>query len=177
MEKRGSLTKFNLFRAALRKPLRETLPLFPLFFAGLFVWEAVVMHGRNTGRILLLSACIAATLWLFLAAIVCCTAIDGLLLLRRQERSLGFTFEDEGLTEIKPNDKWYLACEGAKVLAVRRGFIRRAWKPYRVGNFLWELRIEDISGKRHILKAHLSDIEELVYWLNDDKGKTEHRPA
>lgn len=173
MEKRGCLTKFDLFRGAMCEPLRETLPLIPLFFAGLFVWEAVAMHDRNTGRLLLFNACFAVALWLLLAAIFCCSAIDGLLLLHRQEKSLGFTFGDEGLTEIKPNDKWYLSCEGAKVLAIRRGFISRAWKPHRVGNFLWKLRIEDINGKYHIVKAHLSDLEGLMDWLNDNKGKTE----
>ena len=86
MQKRGSLTKLDLFWAALRKPLRETLPLIPLFFAVLFVWEAVVVHDSNTGRLLLFSACFAAALWLFLAAIICCSAVDGLLLLRRQEK-------------------------------------------------------------------------------------------
>ncbi len=137
MQKRGSLTKFDLFRTALRRPLQETLPLIPLFFAVLFVWEAVVVHDRNTGRLLLFSACVATALWLFLAAILCCSAFGGLLLLRRQEKSLGFTFEEEGLTEIKTNDTWYLSCGCAKVLSIRRGFIRRAWKPQRIGNFLW----------------------------------------
>ena len=177
MKKRGSLTKFDLFRAAVRKPLRETLPLIPLFFAVLFVWEIVVMHDRNTGRLLLFSACFAVALWLFMVAILCFSTIDGLLLLHRQEKSFGFIFEDEGLTEIKPNDKWYLSCEGAKVLAIRRGFIRRAWIPQHVGNFLWKLRIENTNGKCHMVKAHLSDLEELIDWLNDDKGKTKHRPA
>ena len=171
MQKRGSLTKFDLFRTALRKPLRETLLLIPLFFAVLFVWEAVVVHDRNTGRLLLFSACVATALWLFLAAILCCSAAEGLRLLRRQEMSLEFTFEEEGLTEIKTNDTWYLSCEGAKVLAIRQGFIRKVWKPYRIGNFLWKMRIEDISGKRHVVKAHLSNIEELMDWLNDGKGK------
>ena len=177
MGKRRSLTRSDLFRAAIRKPLQETLPLIPLFFTVLFVWDIVVMHDRNTGRLLLFSVCLAVALWLLLAAILCCSAAGGLRLLRRQEKSLGFTFEDEGLTEIKPNDKWYLSCEGAKVLAIRRGFIRRAWKPQHVGNFLWKLRIEDTNGKCHIVKAHLSDLEGLIDWLNDDKGKTEHRPA
>ena len=177
MEKHGSLTKSDLLRTAPHKPLRETLPLFPLFFAGLFVWEAVVMHERNTGRLLLSSACFAAALWLFLAAIICCSAIDGLLLLRQQEKTIGFTFEEEGLTEIKTNDKWYLSCKGAKVLAIRRGFIRKAWNPQRIGSFLWEMRIEDINGKRHVVKAHLSDLEGLTDWLKDGKGKAENRPA
>jgi len=171
VEKGGSLTKFDLFRTALRKPLRETLPLFPLFFAALFVWEAVVKHDGNIGRHLLFSACFAAALWVFMAVIFCSLTFDGLLLLRRQEKILGFTFEEEGLTEIKTNDTWYLSCEGARVLAIRRGFIRKVWKPHRVGNFLWKLKIEDINGKRHIVKAHLSDIEELIDWLNDSKGK------
>ena len=109
--------------------------------------------------------------------VFCCLPFGGLLLLRRQEKILGFTFEEEGLTEIKTNEKWYLSCEGAKVLAIRGGFIRRAWKPQHVGNFLWKLRIEDTNGKCHIVKAHLSDLEGLIDWLNDDKGKTEHRPA
>ena len=38
---------------------------------------------------------------------------------------------------------------------------------------LWKLRIEDINGKCHIVKAHLSDLEGLIDWLNDGKGKTE----
>ena len=62
MKSRGSLTKSDLLRAALRKPLRETLPLIPLFFAVLFVWEAVVVHDRNTGGLLLFNACVAAAL-------------------------------------------------------------------------------------------------------------------
>ena len=171
MKSRGSLTKSDLLRAALHKPLQETMPLIPLFSARLFVWEAVVMHYGNTGRLLLFSAWFAAALWLFLAAVFCCSAAEGLRLLRWQEKSLGFTFEDEGLTEIETNDKWYLSCEGARVLAIRRGFIRKVWKPYRIGNFLWKMRIEDISGKRHVVKAHLSNIEELMDWLNDGKGK------
>lgn len=173
MKRNTTLTKYNLFHAAMREPLRETLPLIPFVFAGLFVWETVVMHDRNTGRLLLFSACFAVSLWVFIAVIFCCLAFDGLLLLHRQEKSLGFTFEDEGLTEIETNDKWYLCCEGARVLAIRRGFIRRAWKPHRVGNFLWKLRIEDINGKCHIVKAHLSDLEGLIDWLKDGKGKTE----
>ena len=136
----------------MREPLRETLALIPFFFVGLFIWEIVVMHDRNTGRLLLFSACFPAALWLFMAVIFCCLAFDGLLLLHRQEKSLGFTFEDEGLTEIETNDKW---------------------KPHRVGNFLWKLKIEDINGKYHIAKAHLSNLEGLIDWLNDDKGKTE----
>ena len=171
MKRNTALTKYDLFRAAMREPLRETLPLIPFFFAGLFVWEAVVMHYGNTGRLLLFSAWFAAALWLFLAAVFCCSAAEGLRLLRWQEKSLGFTFEDEGLIEIKPTDKWYLSCKSAKVLAIRRGFIRKAWKPQRIGNFLWELRIEDINGKHHVVKAHLSDLEELMDWLNDGKGK------
>ena len=177
MEKQGLLTKFDLFRAALHKLLRETLLLIPFFFAVLFIWEAVVMHDRNTGRLLLFSACVAAALWLFVAAIICCSTAGSLLLLRYQEKCLGFTFEEEGLTKIKPNDKWYLYCGGARVLAIRRGFIRRAWKPQRIGNYLWKMRIEDINGKCHSVKAHLSDIEKLMDWLNDGKGKTEHRSA
>ena len=173
MKRNTALTKYDLFRAAMREPLRETLPLIPFVFAGLFVWETVVMHDRNTDRLLLFSACFAVALWVFIAVIFCCLAFDGLLLLHRQEESLGFTFEDEGLTEIETNDKWYLCCEGARVLAIRRGFIRRAWKPHRVGNSLWKLRIEDINGKRHIVKAHLSDLEGLIDWLKDGKGKTE----
>ena len=173
MKRNTTLTKYNLFHAAMREPLRETLPLIPFVFAGLFVWETVVMHDRNTGRLLLFSACFAVALWVFMAAIFCCLAFDGLLLLYRQEMSLGFTFEDERLTEIETNDKWYLSCEGAKVLAIRRGYIRKVWKPHRVGNFLWKLRIEDINSKCHIVKAHLSDLEGLIDWLNDGKGKTE----
>ena len=173
MGKRRSLTRSDLFRAAIRKPLQETLPLIPLFFAGLFVWEAVAMHDRNTGRLLLFSVCLAVALWLLLAAILCCSAAGGLRLLRRREKSRGCTLADAGLTEFEPNDKWYLSCEGAKVLAIRRGFIRKVWKPHRVGNFLWKLRIEDINGKCHIVKAHLSDLEGLIDWLKDGKGKTE----
>ena len=75
------------------------------------------------------------------------------------------------MTEIKTNDTWYLSCGCAKVLSIRRGFIRKVWKPYRIGNFLWKMRIEDKSGKRHVVKAHLSNIEELMDWLNDGKGK------
>ena len=173
MKRNTALTKYDLFRAAMREPLRETLALIPFFFAGLFVWETVVMHDRNTGRLLLFSACSAVSLWVFIALIFCSLAFDGLLLLHRQEKSLGFTFEDEGLTEIETNDKWYLSSEGARVLAIRRGFIRKVWKPHRVGNFLWKLRIEDINGKRHRVKGHISDLEGLINWLNDDKGKTE----
>ena len=45
--------------------------------------------------------------------------------------------------------------------------------PQSIGYFLWKLRIEDINGKRHRVKGHISDLEGLINWLNDDKGKTE----
>ena len=45
--------------------------------------------------------------------------------------------------------------------------------PQSIGYFLWKLRTEDINDKRHIVKAHFSDSEGLMDWLNDGKGKTE----
>ena len=169
MKKPHTLTKYDLFRAALRKPLRDALPLLAVMFVFFFLAELLLYHVAP--KLILSGACFAAGYTLFYVVILCCSILPGLLLLRRQEKRLGFSFADEGLTKIQPNHKWYLFCDHAKILAFRRGFIRKVGTPSKYGYYMAQMMIEDLDGKCHTVRTpSMDEAEDLLRWL---KGETE----
>lgn len=168
--RRNTLTKNDLFRAAIREPLRDALPLGAVMFVLLLVLELLIYHGAPLSRLVLLSVSLAVGFTLLYVATLCCSVLPGLLLLRRQEKRLGFSFSEEGLTKIQPSNKWYLFSDHAKVLAFRRGFIRKVGTPSRNGKIVAWMMIEDLDGKHHTVRTpSMDEAEDLLRWLNREE--------
>ena len=175
MRRRRALTKTDLFRQAIRKPLLHTLgaalACSVLTFVSGSVTRAFDKSSLPVLQLLYISVFGSAILLLTCAASEALIAAFSLRMLRKQENACRFSFADEKLTWEAIPSEWYISCEFCRVIAVRRGYILQAGKPECEYNLLWKMKVKDITGSVYDLKGTAQQLKGLRQWLNTVKAQ------
>ncbi len=148
------------------KPLRR--PMLALW-AAYVLFFTICSLVRHTAPYTILMVNGFWTLFVLLLFLVLSLvgAIPGFLLLRRQERCLGFRFADEKIPLDRPDARWFISCD-FYLTAFRRGFLRKTGKIHRIGNRgLCKMAVLDFQGKRYVIRDDRETLSNRKRWHAD----------
>ena len=162
--KKKKLTKGRLFWRC-GKDLRSILLSVPAIALAGGVLCGLLYH-LGPRKILALSLCMAAILYLVFLVVFLLGRWKGVLLLRRQERLFGFRFADEDLDPEQPDERWFLSTD-FWLLAFRRGFLHKTGKIRRLyeGRDICTMAVLDCEGKKHRIRGFEPDLLALKQWV------------
>ena len=176
MRKPKTITKTSLVWEATKKPLQDVLgaagacavlvlllgSLARLFDSSLPSVVQLLKISAFAGIMIAASGS--------LAGLACC--ISSLRLLKRQEKSMSFSFSKEQLTWEKIGSDWYIHCEWCRVIVVRRAYIIAAGQIQKEYKLLCRMKVKDMTGSVFFLKGTFQQLEGLKNWLKD--GSEQH---
>ncbi len=179
-KKQHGLTKSGLILRAVRSGTGNGL----VFCFLLVCFSAMLICGlimRGLGRWIIALVILCFVGCAVIAAVFLLTSVEGVLLLRQQEKELNFTFrQDTGSVPVDEYSavdyRWFIRWDTGRILAFRRDFIRsvhhfRKDPLYPRG---YTVLVTDCRGRTHLLHGRSGALKQLKKWYNAPPADSIH---